>query len=166
MISISFKQEIIPVSFNSHRIPCVQAGKQSYSDSHRRETGHLFPDHIRPDPDKHHDCALAVSVPADSLPHLKDMAIHRVKKFLLTRVFRDFQQRVECVDRETVTVGLSQKERYPGSSLTYSHGQAYGNLAMVTTAASRRMSYTVSGPRDPSGLALWLRRPSPVPFDS
>ena len=26
MISISVKQEIIPVSFNSHRIPCVQAG--------------------------------------------------------------------------------------------------------------------------------------------
>ena len=38
--------------------------------------------------------------------------------------------------------------------LTYSHGQAHGNLAMVTTAASRRMSYTVSGQRDPSGLAL------------
>lgn len=65
-----------------------------------------------PDPDKHHDCALSVSVPADSLPHLKDMAIHRVKKFLLTRVFRDFQKRVECVDRETVTVGFPQKERY------------------------------------------------------
>ena len=38
--------------------------------------------------------------------------------------------------------------------LTYSHGQAHGNLAMVTTAAPRRASYTVSGPRDPSGLAL------------
>ena len=50
--------------------------------------------------------------------------------------------------------------------LTYSHGQAHGNLAMVTTAASRRMSYTVSGLRDPSGLALWSRRPSPVVFDS
>ena len=52
------------------------------------------------------------------------------------------------------------------SILTYSHWQAHGNLAMVTTAASRRMSYTVSGPRDPSGLALWSRRPSPVPFGS
>ena len=50
--------------------------------------------------------------------------------------------------------------------LTYSHGQAHGNPAMVTTDASRRMSYTVSGPRDPSGLALWFRRPSPVPFGS
>ena len=50
--------------------------------------------------------------------------------------------------------------------LTYSHGQAHGNPAMVTTAASRKMSYTVSGPRDPSGLALWFRRPSPVPFGS
>ena len=38
--------------------------------------------------------------------------------------------------------------------LTYSHGQAHGNLVMVTTAAPQRMSYTVSGPRDPSGLAL------------
>ena len=46
-------------------------------------------------------------------------------------------------------------------SLTYSHGQAPGNLAMVTTAAPQRASYTVSGPRDPSGLALWSRRPSP-----
>ena len=54
----------------------------------------------------------------------------------------------------------------PSLHLTYSHRQAYGNLAMVTTAASRRMSYTVSGPRDPSGLALWSRRPSPVPFGS
>ena len=71
-----------------------------------------------PDPDKHHDCALSVSVPADSLPHLKDMAIHRVKKFLLTRVIRDIQKRVECVDRETVAVGFSQEERYPGSSVT------------------------------------------------
>ena len=52
------------------------------------------------------------------------------------------------------------------AELTYSHGQAHGNLAMVTTVASRRMSYTVSGPRVPSGLALWFRRPSPVPFDS
>ena len=51
-------------------------------------------------------------------------------------------------------------------ALTYSHGQAHGNPAMVTTAASRRMSYTVSGPRDPSVLALWFRRPSPVPFGS
>ena len=50
--------------------------------------------------------------------------------------------------------------------LTYSHGQAHGNPAMVTTAAPQRASYTVSGPRDPSGLALWFRRPSPVPFDS
>ena len=40
------------------------------------------------------------------------------------------------------------------ASLTYSHGQAHGNLAMVTTAAPQRASYTVSGPRDPSGLAL------------
>ena len=50
--------------------------------------------------------------------------------------------------------------------LTYSHGQAHGNPAIVTTTASRRVSYTVSGPRDPSGLALWFRRPSPVPFGS
>ena len=40
------------------------------------------------------------------------------------------------------------------SILTYSHGQAHGNLAMVTTAAPQRASYTVSGPRDPSGLAV------------
>ena len=46
------------------------------------------------------------------------MAIHRVKKFLLTRVIRDIQKRVECVDRETVAVGFSQEERYPGSSVT------------------------------------------------
>ena len=39
--------------------------------------------------------------------------------------------------------------------LTYSHGQAHGNLAMVTTVAPQRASYTVSGPQDPSGLALW-----------
>ncbi|MCI7805810.1 MAG: hypothetical protein MR563_01525 [Spirochaetales bacterium] len=50
--------------------------------------------------------------------------------------------------------------------LTYSHGQAHGNPAMVTTAAPQRASYTVSGLRDPSGLALWARRPSPVPFGS
>ena len=36
---------------------------------------------------------------------------------------------------------------------------------MVTTATSRRMSYTVSGPRDLSGIVLWSRRPSPVPSD-
>ena len=46
------------------------------------------------------------------------MVVHCVKKFLLTRVIRDIQKRVECVDRETVAVGFSQEERYSGSSVT------------------------------------------------
>ena len=51
-------------------------------------------------------------------------------------------------------MGIPDYMKYIATVLTYSHGQAHGNLTMVTTAASRRMSYTVSGPRDPSGLAL------------
>ncbi|MSU07191.1 ATP-binding cassette domain-containing protein [Spirochaetales bacterium NM-380-WT-3C1] len=50
---------------------------------------------------------------------------------------------------------LGLLRNYNGTiTLTYSHGQAHGNLAMVTTAAPQRASCTVSGPRDPSGLAL------------
>ncbi len=91
------------------------------------------------------------------------------------RNFGKHEWSLESQSEDSVTLTLHSPESsgFPGNidvslkyTLTYSHRQAYGNLAMVTTAASRRMSYTVSGPRDPSGLALWLRRPSPVPFDS